>query len=312
MARRNPGQYNWGALEFDETILPAVPLRCTSPRQGKIAFAVLHHMTVLGRGDGGANDACYNIWQSREASAHYGVDGKYVRQFVWDSDAAWATANWNGNHQGISIEHANSATGDASGWPIADETWKTGARLTAYLHKAYGLGRPWTDGGNAGTVRVHRSFFATGCPGAYMMAILDQYVAEAARIYDALVSGVNPASSDTFTPIVPEEDIVATLQELEALLDQKLAGLALEGKDKVRTAGPLYPLAADVAFIRDTLSPGVDKVRHAGAIYGLLHQLATAQSGGAVDPNAIAKSIVEQFGKEIAPQIADQLQIVSK
>src|SRR5690554_6920800 len=108
MARRTPAQYNWSAVQFDERILRK---HFTAPRRQKIAFVVAHHSTIVGKGTGSANDTMYNVWQSREASAHYGVDGDYVMQFVWDSNAAWAVGNTTGNHAGISIEHANATAG---------------------------------------------------------------------------------------------------------------------------------------------------------------------------------------------------------
>lgn len=197
MTRRTPAQYDWSALEFDETILSK---HFASPRRLKIAFVVAHHSTILGTGTGAANSTMYNVWQNREASAHYGVDGNFVRQFVWDADAAWSTANTTGNHAGISIEHANSAL--APSWTIAETTWKNGARLAAHLHKTYNLGRPVKDK----TLRKHSSFFATACPGPFMNTIWAQYVAEAQRVYDE-ITGVKP------TPAPPVEPPAAVVYD---------------------------------------------------------------------------------------------------
>ena len=181
MTRRTPAQYDWPKLQFDETILTK---HFTRPRRGKIKFVVAHHMTIVGKGNGSALDACYRTWQTRQASAQYGVDGKYVRQFVWDSDAAWATGNTSGNHEGISIEHANSSV---SGWLISETTWKNGAKLAAYLHWHYKLGRPTSkNNGKSGTLRKHSSFTSTACPGPYMDKIWNKYVAEAQRVYDSI------------------------------------------------------------------------------------------------------------------------------
>lgn len=202
MTRRTVAQYNWERLEFDEMILGK---HITSPRQQKIAFVIVHHMTVVGTGTGSANDACYNIWQTRQASAHYGVDGPDVTQFVWDNDAAWATGDYVGNNAGISIEHANSQA--APGWQVSGETWTNGAKLAAYLHKAYGLGRPTSNGnGSAGTLRMHRSFFATECPGPYIQSIWSSYVAHAQKVYDQIMGGA-PAPK----PFVP---VAKTITEL--------------------------------------------------------------------------------------------------
>lgn len=313
MTRRNPSQYNWDALEFDETILPADPPRYNSPRQAGIEFVVLHHMTVLGNGDGGALDTCVNIWRTREASAQYGVDGGQVRQFVWDNDAAWATANWDGNHRGVSIEHANSAVGDASGWPVAESTWRTGARLTAYLHKTYGLGRPWTKGGMAGTVRVHQCFFATGCPGPFMMANLDNYVAEAARVYDAITGGkVQAAAGPTVTPIQEDdmplsdadvEKVAKRAAELTWLYDYKVSGRPgkplwiLQSLDgivanvvKQTVDGVTAPILKAVASV-----PGVDPAQVKAALAD-----AAAQIKVNIDTQAIAKQAADELGKRVS------------
>lgn len=224
MTRRSPAEYNWSALEFDETILTK---HFTSPRQQKIQFVVVHHMTVLGRGTGSALDACWNIWQTRQASAHYGVDGSLVRQFVWDADAGWSTGSYVGNNGGISIEHANSVVGDGTNWQVADQTWKNGARLAANLHKFYNLGRPTSNGnGTAGTLRAHQSFNATACPGPYLMSIWGSYLAEAQRVYDQITGGTAPAA---------EVPAPVRTKSISQLADEVLAGQHGSG-DARRTA----------------------------------------------------------------------------
>lgn len=183
MTRRSPAQYDWSKQQFDERILSK---HITSPRRSKVAFVVAHHSTMRGRGDGKVNSEMYNVWQNRQASAHYGVDGDYVMQFVWDKNAAWSTANSNGNHAGISIEHANSSLGPK--WTISERTWKNGARLAAHLHVTHKLGRP--VGGK--TMRRHSDFFATACPGPFMASIWSQYVKEAQAEYDRITKSPAP------------------------------------------------------------------------------------------------------------------------
>jgi N-acetylmuramoyl-L-alanine amidase len=229
MTRRTPAEFNWDALEFDETILDR---HFTSPRELDIQFVVVHHMTVLGSGTGGALDACYNIWQDREASAHYGVDGALVRQFVWDAGAAWATANYVGNHAGISIEHANSTTGDASGWKVSTLTWNTGARLAAYIHVLYELGRPTSNGnGSSGTLRTHQSFYSTACPGPFLMSIWGQYVAEAQRVYDEITGTGSPTP-----PIAP----APAAKSIGELADEVLQGKHGNGDQRRASLGGNY------------------------------------------------------------------------
>lgn len=203
MVRRSPKDYDWDKCEFDETILPASWGRYTSPRRNKIEFIGIHHMTVIGTGNGAANDACYSIWRNRPASAHYGVDGDYVRQFVWDRDAAYSLANSPANHKSINIEHANSTRGPS--WKVSEETMETGARLVAHLHVLYKLGRPKSDAeGKTGTMRQHDAFYATACPGPWLGGSQwNRYVGMAQAEYERIQS--------TPTPTPPPEPGVAEM-----------------------------------------------------------------------------------------------------
>lgn len=187
MTRRKPSQYNFDALEFDETILKK---HFTAPRRMKIDHVDLHHMTITGKdSDTNALTACYDTWQNRVASANYGVQGAQIRQYVWDQNAAWSTATTRGNHSGISIEHTNTTR--EPNWLVSEMTWQTGAKLTAYIHKKYKLGRPTKK-----TVKRHRDWFATACPGPYLgVKIYEAYIAAAAKYYDKIgtvAAPVNP------------------------------------------------------------------------------------------------------------------------
>ena len=106
-------------------------------------------------------DDIYNVWQSREASAHYQVteDGT-VGQLVHDWDTAWHAGSWAANSTSIGVEHANCG-GPNEGWPISDATVIAGARLVAALCWGYNLGRPeWCV-----NVFPHQYFSSTACPG---------------------------------------------------------------------------------------------------------------------------------------------------
>lgn len=199
MTRRIPAQYDFRKLDFDETILGVSPItgrRHFSPLASRdIDYVVVHHMTIVGKDDStSALTACYNVWQSRQASAHYGVQGGFIRQFVWDKDFAWATGSNAGNLHGISIEHANTKAGPT--WTVSELTWKTGARLAAAIHVKYKLGRPVKDV----TIRKHSVFTSTACPGPFLggSTTWNAYVKEAQRVYDVLIKG-----GDVTPPIVP-------------------------------------------------------------------------------------------------------------
>lgn len=188
MTRRTPPQYNWEKLLFDEMLLK---VHFTPMASKDVDFIVVHHMVIQDKVEDYADalDALYKIWQVREASAQYGVEEGFVRQYVWDKDYAWASGTDVGNRHGIHIEHANlllNVTGTINDYKIEDETWKTGAKLAAYLHKGHQLGRPVKDK----TLRKHSSFKATACPGPYMDKIWGDYVREAQRVYDSITIAV--------------------------------------------------------------------------------------------------------------------------
>ena len=145
----------------------------TKGRDGhKIKYVVIHY-----NGGNLTVDGCYNVWQTRKASAHYQVqsDG-VIGQLVWDSNTAWHAGNWVANCESIGIEHAN--IGNA----ITADCINSGAHLTAAVCRYYGLGRPeW--GVN---VFPHQHFSATDCPGPLRDGTYynTQYMALAQAYYD--------------------------------------------------------------------------------------------------------------------------------
>lgn len=237
MATRSPAQYDWNKCLFHDRRLSK---HFTRPRRGKIKHVDIHHMTVLGKGDGGANEACYRIWQNRQASGHYGIDGEHVWQFVSDNDAAWGNGNATANHEGIVVEHANSATGGQ--WPIGEVTFRNGARLVAALHRLYGLGRPWSNSnGSAGTVRAHRTFTNTSCPGPWFMDNWTRYVTLCQAFYD----GIAGAATPTPTPIeIEDTDMPITFHWLT--------------KKTIFTAGPQF-IKAETDFYHAQVARNIGK-----------------------------------------------------
>ena len=125
---------SWENLEADENLILSTHM--TKGRQGcKVDKIVLHH-----NGGNLTGRDCYDVWQTREASAHYqaAADGR-ITQLVWDTDTAWHAGDWNANLTSIGVEHADISTDP---WSISDATLDNGAHLVAALCKRYGLGRP--------------------------------------------------------------------------------------------------------------------------------------------------------------------------
>lgn len=199
---RAPEDYDFRLQIFDEQYMLATSgsKRRSSVRTAEAEHIDIHHMTIPSTNNGGALAACYRTWQTRQASAHYGVDKKRVAQFVYDNRMAWGNGNGYANQRGIVVEHSNRTQGPR--WEIDQETLETSSKLVAGLHITHELGHPRSKGfGEGGTIRTHQSFFATACPGPFFKTIWDQYVAMVQKEY--LLMTKKPAPKPTPAPSKP-------------------------------------------------------------------------------------------------------------
>lgn len=263
MTKRTPAQYDWKNALFNDRRLPRGG-HFTSPRRSKITHVTLHHMTIVASGSGSgttsALEGCYRTWTgSRQASANYGISGNQVWQYVSDNDAAWADANSTSNHSTLSIEHANSTAGPK--WEISDETLATSARLIATLHHLYGLGRP-----SRKTVKVHRDYFATSCPGPYMMAHLSAHIAAAARIYD------NPNNTKDWFEMATEDQLRKIVRDELARTynPDDVPIVAPVGTEAERKENPKWKRTSVLSVI----------LREVVTVRNMLQTLIDSQSGG--------------------------------
>lgn len=178
-----------------------IPKHYTPGRNGRrIEFVGIHHTAAVGLTVRG----CYNVWQTRPASAHYLVqrDG-VIGQLVHDRDTAWALGDFDANCRSVNIEHANNGSDP---WTVSEACLDSGAHLVAALCIAYGLGRP-TWGGN---VRPHSMYMATACPGELARSQRDAYIARAQRYYDMMAAG----AADEEEEEVKDEDIEKIAQRV--------------------------------------------------------------------------------------------------
>lgn len=134
----------------------------------QIEYITRHHVAGLAglakSVDG--RDGCWDIWQTRQASAHAvayqrvpGQGPGIVGQLVRPEDTSWSNANSISNRKSYSIEHQNSA-GSTQDWPITDEVLRAGAEHAAEVLFMDELGPP-VFGKN---IRDHREFAGTSCP----------------------------------------------------------------------------------------------------------------------------------------------------
>lgn len=217
---------NWENIEADENLI--LTKHFTPGRAGTINKIVLHHnagnLTIQG---------CYNVWQDREASAHYQVqsDGR-IGQLVWDKDTAWHAGNFDANSTSIGIEHADC---QANPWKISDACLENGAHLVAALCKYYKLGRPtWMK-----NVFPHNHFSSTECPASIAGSQNATYMKRAQEWYDAMTKGKTPAK-----PAAPSKPASKPASKpttnLNALADAVIRGEYGNGDERRRRLGGNY------------------------------------------------------------------------
>lgn len=169
---------NYDTLDAD--VVKILPKHFTKGRGGKkVTFIGIHYnagnLTVEG---------CYNVWETRKASAHYQVEASgRIGQLVWDSNTAWALGNFAKNQQSINIEHANRPDGT-----ITEACLDAGAHLVAALCKHYGLGRPQWDV----NVIPHCKISPTSCPGQIYKSQKNAYIQRAQYWYDIMTGAAQP------------------------------------------------------------------------------------------------------------------------
>ncbi|WIY84343.1 N-acetylmuramoyl-L-alanine amidase [Propionimicrobium sp. PCR01-08-3] len=171
---------DWLNLEPDEYKL--LNVHYSPGREGHaIDKVVIHH-----NGGSLSIQQIWDVWQTREASAHYQVDvNGRIGQLVNDSDTAWHAGDWGTNLTSIGIEHANLPGSMA----ISDATYEAGTHLTAAICRHYGLGLP-TWGQN---LFPHRNFTSTSCPGEIWTKWRDWYQERARWYYNNLSADTGSA-----------------------------------------------------------------------------------------------------------------------
>lgn len=149
----------------------ANPSNYTAGRTDKIRGIVIHHAAST------SLDSIGQVFSQpgRGGSAHYGVGGSQVHQYVREEDCAWHCSNWNGNNATIGIETTNS-TG-APDWKVADDTFNTLVKLVAEIAKRNGLGKLWINpDADYPALSGHKDWYgaSTVCPGPYLYPRLQE------------------------------------------------------------------------------------------------------------------------------------------
>ena len=265
---------NWNTLEADIDLI--MNTHYTPGRNGRrIDKVIIHHnagnLTIRG---------CYDVWQSRPASAHYQVqtDGT-IGQLVWDRDTAWHAGNFAANTTSIGIEHADVSSNP---WAVSEACLDNGAHLVAAVCKFYGLGRPaWGK-----NVFGHKDFSATACPASLAGSQHAAYMARAQSWYDQM-TGSAPAPAPAAPNIDALADAVirgeygngderkrrlgANYAAVQARVNEKLSGNGPTPTPAPAPATPNIDALAD-AVIRGDYGNGDERKRRLGANYAAIQQ----------------------------------------
>ncbi len=110
---------------------------------------------------------CGRIFHGRPASAHYGVNGKNIGQYVDEGNTAWHCGNFKYNQRSIGIELANDQ-GASGKWHVSTKTIKTCIKLVADICKRNGIKKIEYTGDLSGNLCMHSWVCSTACPGPYL------------------------------------------------------------------------------------------------------------------------------------------------
>jgi hypothetical protein len=156
-----------------------------------------------------------NTWRTREASAHFDVDVHgAIAQYVDVHEYAWATGNTDGNEESISIEMADANPS----WEIAEATWKSAARLAAWLFVHVIGERPSAD-----NIFPHQHWVSTDCPGPWVMSHFSQIVEEVQVQYNNLLAPPGPSTPSSPPPPPPQRPTVGNAPPIQLHIIQMCA-----------------------------------------------------------------------------------------
>lgn len=138
----------------------------------KIDKIFVHHMAGILTAE-----QCGNVFKTRQASAHYGIDTKgRVGQYVDEANAAWHCGNKAYNQRSIGIELSNDG-GAKTGWHVADKTIAKCIDLIVDICKRNGIKKINYTGDLKGNLCQHRWVASTACPASYLGGKF-KYIAE--------------------------------------------------------------------------------------------------------------------------------------
>lgn len=209
------------------------------------------------------------VWKTRPASAHFDVDAYgRIAQYVDVEEYAWAVGNRGGNESSISIEMANTTF--SPHWGVAEETWKSAARLAGWL-----FAREIRETPTKNNVHYHHDWSSTECPGPYMDSIRSELLAEIQKWYAHFTE--NPSAP---RPSTPDKTYVEVAREV---IDKKW-GNGNDRKTRLTKAG--YDYVAVQAEVNRILKSGTGTTKKPPvrkSINEIAHEVIEAKWGNGMD-----------------------------
>ena len=172
----------------------------------KVLKITPHHAAGVGASLAGMKQ----VFETRNASANYGIDNKgNIALYVHEKDRAWTSSN-SQDASAITIEIANSK--GAPNWEVSDAAVKALINLSVDICKRNGMPGITYTGNKSGTLTEHRMFKATLCPGPYLHNLMPWIAKEVSGRVAGTITGEivipkqgskTPATKPNTNPTVP-------------------------------------------------------------------------------------------------------------
>lgn len=178
-----------------------------SSRNGtKISKIIIHHMAGNLTAKG-----CYNVWKSRQGSAHYAISSSgEIGQLIDEKYRAWSVANAAADSMAVTMELAND--GGAPNWHVSDKAITAAINLCVDICQRNGIKKLTFTGNTSGNLLMHCYYMATACPGPYLKAKFAYIAAEVNKRLNG--SAPTPAPTKTWTDYKKPFTVKITVNDL--------------------------------------------------------------------------------------------------
>jgi hypothetical protein len=157
---------------------------------GGVKYVMPHHAASTGSAE---SIAKYMI--NAKVSTHYVIDEKEIISCVGEEHGTYSAGHYTANLESVSFEMKNSSK---EGWTISPEVWSKAIELTADIMRRHALKRAVYGE----TIKLHRDFVATACPGAYFAGRIHEFCAQVNALLGVMPDAPEPPPAAGAPPIV--------------------------------------------------------------------------------------------------------------